>query len=154
MKREEKKAYKKFFLMLGVSFLIMYFAMFLNVFSINHIYFSLTRVYMALLMVAPMSLSMMFFMRKMYKNKKLNRIIIITSIAVFVLALFFLRSQILISDEQYMKAMIPHHSSAILTSNYADIQDPEVQKLAKDIIDAQEREIELMENILEGLHKE
>lgn len=151
MKRGKKEPYRRFFLMLGVSFIIMYTAMFLNVFEFNHIYFSLTRVYMALLMVAPMSLSMMFFMRKMFKDKRLNRIIIITSIAVFILALVLLRTQIPISDEQYMKAMIPHHSSAILTSNYANINDPEVQELAKDIIEAQEREIRQMKRILERL---
>jgi uncharacterized protein (DUF305 family) len=87
----------------------------------------------------------------MYKNKKLNMVIIIVSIVVFVLALIFLRAQIPIGDEQYMKAMIPHHSSAIMTSNYADIKDPEVKELAEQIIESQEREIQQMKNILERL---
>jgi uncharacterized protein (DUF305 family) len=45
--------------------------------------------------------------------------------------------------------MIPHHSSAILTSSEADLSDPEVKKLAEDIIKAQEREIALMKRLLE-----
>lgn len=143
--------YKKFGLMIVVSFFIMYFVMFLNVFSVNHIYLSLTRLYMALLMVSLMAISMLVFMRHMYDNKKLNLIIIVVSIVVFILALVLLRTQVPIGDVQYMKAMIPHHSSAILTSSKANIQDSEVRELANQIIESQEREIEQMEKILKRL---
>lgn len=50
-----------------------------------------------------------------------------------------------------MKAMIPHHSIAILTSKRADIQDPEVKKLADDIIKAQEKEIAEMKAMIKRL---
>ncbi|PZD78271.1 DUF305 domain-containing protein [Mesonia sp. K7] len=145
--------YNTFFLMLLVSFLMMYSIMFLNVFEFNHIYLSTTRTYMTFLMVAPMALSMLFFMRKMYHNKTKNIAIIISSIAVFVLCLFGLRAQKPIKDIQWMKAMIPHHSSAILTSTYADIQDPEVKKLAEEIIVAQEKEIKQMKEMIKRLEK-
>ena len=69
---------------------------------------------------------MILMMGKMYPNKKMNAGIIITSIAVFILTLAALRTQTPINDVQYMKAMIPHHSSAILTSKNANIKDPEV----------------------------
>lgn len=52
-----------------------------------------------------------------------------------------------------MKAMIPHHSSAILTSQQANITDPEVRKLADDIIKAQEKEIAAMKNMLNRLQE-
>lgn len=126
----------------------MYAVMFLNVDSSEHIYLSLTRFYMALLMVSPMAIVMLVIMKKMYPNKKLNATIITTGILVFSLSVYGLRTQQFVSDEQYMKAMIPHHSSAILTSKNANLKDPEVIKLAQGIIESQEREIAQMKSIL------
>ena len=56
-----------------------------------------------------------------------------------------------VGDILWMKAMIPHHSIAILTSERADIQDPEVKKLAEEIIKAQRKEIEEMNAMIERL---
>jgi hypothetical protein len=142
-------SYLKFVLMMTISFVIMYAVMFLNVDEFDHVYLSLTRFYMTLLMVAPMALVMMGFMRSMYKNKRLNISIIAASIVVFVLALIFLRTQTFVGDRQYMKAMIPHHSSAIMTSKHAAISDPEAEKLSEGIIESQEREIRLMKELLD-----
>ena len=52
-----------------------------------------------------------------------------------------LRNQTGISFVQWMRGMIPHHSSAIMTSQHADLKDPKAQKLAEGIIEAQKREI-------------
>ncbi len=145
--------YKKFIIMLSISFVIMYAVMFLNVFSFDHVYLSATRFYMTLLMVTPMAVVMLLMMKKMYPNKAYNSIIIASSVGVFILSLWFLRSQVFIKDEGYMKAMIPHHSSAILTSKNAEISDPEVRKLADEIIKAQEEEIAEMKALLEKLDK-
>lgn len=145
--------YKKFIIMLSISFVIMYAVMFLNVYSFDHIYLSATRFYMTLLMVTPMAVVMLLMMKKMYPNKAYNSIIIASSIGVFILSLWFLRSQVFIKDEGYMKAMIPHHSSAILTSKNAEISDPEVRKLADEIIKSQEEEIAEMKALLEKLDK-
>ncbi|MGE0569282.1 MAG: DUF305 domain-containing protein [Bacteroidia bacterium] len=145
--------YKNFLIMLGISFVIMYAVMFLNVDEAGHIYLSLTRFYIALLMVSPMALLMLILMNKMYRNKKLNIVISLTAITAFVIALFFLRTQTLVKDIQYMKAMIPHHSSAILTSKQAKIEDPKVKKLSEEIIESQEREIEEMKQILKRMEK-
>lgn len=139
--------------MLAMSFVIMYLVMFLNVDALSHVYFSLTRTYMALLMVSPMALLMLLLMPAMYKNKMFNRLIVFSSIAVFVLALVFLRNQIPIQDEQYIKAMIPHHSSAIMVSKNADLQDLEVKKLSVQIIKSQEEEIKQMKEILKRMEK-
>ena len=89
----------------------------------------------------------------MYKNKMFNRVDIFSSIGVFVLALVFLRNQIPVQDEQYMKAMIPHHSSAIMVSKNADLRDLEVKKLSIQIIKSQEEEIKQMKEILKRMEK-
>lgn len=143
--------YKKFALMLAISFIIMYIVMFLNVDRINHIYISTTRIYMALLMVAPMALLMLTLMGKMYPNKKTNMTIMASSVIVFIGTLILLRTQTPVGDVQYMKAMIPHHSSAILVSKHANLEDPEVIKLSKEIIESQEREIKEMESALKRI---
>lgn len=137
--------------MLLVSFTTMYIVMFLNVDSWGHVMLSLTRSYMALLMTLPMALSMLFFMWPMYKNKGANYTIIAGAIAAFIICLSLLRSQTPISDVQYMKAMIPHHSSAIMVSQKATLLDPETQALAKGIIESQKREISEMQAIIARL---
>jgi uncharacterized protein (DUF305 family) len=58
-----------------------------------------------------------------------------------------------VDDVLYMRAMIPHHSIAILTSKRADIKDPEVRKLADEIIEAQKREIDEMKKYIKRLEK-
>lgn len=146
-------AYRKLLLMSIISFVVMYAVMYLNVDSTSHIYVNLTRTYMSLLMVLPMVLLMILFMGKMYPNKKLNNGIILGSIVLFGIVLGGLRSQTPIGDIQYMKAMIPHHSSAIMTSKNADIKDPEVKSLSEKIIKSQEEEIMQMKAMIERLEQ-
>ena len=82
-------------------------------------------------------------------------VIIFGSIALFLAALGLVRVQApIVGDVLWMKAMIPHHSIAILTSERADIQDPEVKKLANDIIKAQKKEIEEMKAMIKRLENE
>lgn len=147
--------YTKFFLMLGGSFVAMYITMYLNTYEIDHVWFSLTRVYMVCLGISAMALIMFFFMKNMYKNKKKNIGIVLGSILLFFGALGLVRDQkSTIGDVLWMKAMIPHHSIAILTSERADIKDPEVKKLAEEIIKAQRKEIEEMKTMIKRLENE
>ncbi len=146
--------YKKFGLMMVISFVIMYVVMFLNAFQFDHVMLSMTRTYMTFLMVAPMAVFMLLFMRNMYKNKKVNISIVVASVLIFSGSLFGLRTQSGIGDIQWMKAMIPHHSSAILTSSNANFEDPEVQQLADDIIEAQKKEITQMKDMINRLENE
>lgn len=139
--------------MMLISFFIMYLVMFLNMDRLGHYHTSLTRIYMALLMVAPMAIVMMTMMGKMYPDKKMNTGIIIGSVVLFAVILAALRTQTPIGDVQYMKAMIPHHSSAIMVSKHASIKDPEVKKLSEQIILSQEKEIAEMEAMLDRLEK-
>ncbi|MFD1470278.1 DUF305 domain-containing protein [Hymenobacter caeli] len=151
---EHKKPYSRFFLMLGTSLVAMYAVMYLNVYEWDHVYFSLTRVYMALLMLVPMTLIMMGFMWSMYPDKQRNALIMGGSLVLFVVALVMVRSQTFIGDKLWMKAMIPHHSIAIMVSKRADLKDPEVRQLADSIIAAQEREIKQMKRMLARLERE
>lgn len=127
--------------------------MFLNITQLDYFYVSTNRLYMALLMICPMAVVMMVLMGKMYPNKKLNKGIIISAVIVFIIVLVGLRTQTPIGDVQYMKAMIPHHSSAILTSENANIKDPEVRKLADGIIETQKKEIAEMRALIQKLEK-
>lgn len=147
--------YGRFFLMLGLSFVAMYITMYLNTYEYDHVYFSLTRFYMTCLGIAAMAVIMLSLMLKMYKSKKKNIAIYIGSLVLFVSALGLVRAQRpIIGDVLYMKAMIPHHSIAILTSKRADIKDPETKKLAEEIIEAQKREIAQMKKIIYRLKNE
>ena len=137
--------------MMLMSFIVMYIVMFLNIDRFSHFHNSLTRLYMALLMVAPMAIIMMMMMSKMFPSAKINTVIMITSIVVLIGSLIGLRTQTPIGDVQYMKAMIPHHSSAIMVSKNANIQDPEVKELSLQIIKSQEEEIAEMNKLLKKL---
>ena len=140
--------------MLGVSYVVMFGVMYLNIDQLSHFYVGLTRFYMTALMIAPMALIMLGFMGMMYKDKRVNRLIIGGSILLFFGVLTLMRTQTFVGDAQYMRAMIPHHSSAILFSQEANLNDPEVQKLAQGIIESQKREIAEMEAILARLKDE
>ncbi len=141
MKDKNAKPYLKFLLMLLASFIAMYITMYLNTYQLDHVYFSLTRFYMTCLGISAMAIIMLLFMINMYRDKKKNLAIIFGSIVLFISALTLVRTQTPIGDILYMKAMIPHHSIAILVSKQADIKDPEVRKLADGIIEAQKKEI-------------
>ncbi|ANU23403.1 DUF305 domain-containing protein [Planococcus donghaensis] len=147
-------AYVKFTLMILTSAFIMYWLTFLNTFQFDHIFYSETRVYMALIMGSTMAIVMLLFMWPMYKNKKANAVILGTSAVVFALSLWLVRSQTLIEDVKWMEAMIPHHSIAILTSERANISDPRVRELADSIIEAQRKEIAEMKKLIEDLEDE
>ncbi|GAA0487656.1 DUF305 domain-containing protein [Alkalibacterium sp. s-m-22] len=148
------KKYIRFGLMILTSTLIMYGLMYLNTYERSHVYFSETRVYMAIMMGAVMAIVMMLFMWKMYKNKKLNSIILTGSVVVFGLMLFLVRSQTTVNEVSWMRSMIPHHSIAILTSERANFEDERVQQLADEIIEDQVEEIAEMEALIEELQNE
>lgn len=140
--------YKRFIAMIATSTIVMYALMYLNTYEISHIWFSQTRAWMALMMGAVMAVIMLLFMWQMYRNLQWNLLILGGAIAVFAGSLWLVRSQETVGEVSWMKAMIPHHSIAILTSRRADISDPRVRDLANGIIDAQVREIGEMEALI------
>ena len=149
--QEKMNPYIKFSLMILTSTVVMYVMMYFNTYQWEHVYFSETRAYMALYMGAGMAVIMLVFMGNMYKKTKLNLMIYGLSVLMFAVGIWGVRSQATVDQVDWMQAMIPHHSIAILTSSRADIEDPRVQKLADDIIEAQKREIAEMQALIEAL---
>lgn len=140
--------------MLICSAISMYITMYFNTYELSHVFFSWTRMYMTLIGIGGMAIIMFLFMRKMYKNKLKNIVLLIGSILLMVIPTVLVRQQIPIYDVKWMRAMIPHHSIAILTSKNATIEDPEVRQLADEIIKAQKREIAEMKRMIERLENE
>lgn len=137
--------------MVGTSSVLMHAVMYLNTYSFDHIFFSEMRLYMTMLMATTMAVVMLGFMRHMYTDKKANTFIVGGSILLFVFSLYLVRSQTLVDQVDYMEAMIPHHSIAILASERADITDPRVRELADEIVEAQRREIAEMKELIAEL---
>jgi magnesium-transporting ATPase (P-type) len=153
MNQDMKSSYIRFAAMIVTSMIVMFGLMYLNTYEFSDVRWSTTRFYMTFIMGAAMAMIMLSFMRGMLSNKKLNIAIYLGSILVFLVALFFVRSQIGIQDSAYMSAMIPHHSIAILTSERASINDRRVRELADGIIETQRREIKQMNWLLEDIGK-
>lgn len=149
--RMSTSKYGRFAAMVATSTIVMFVLMYLNTYRLDHIYFSETRAYMALLMGASMAGIMLGFMLSMYSNRKTNVSIFVGSIVMFALWLWLVRSQVTVGDVAWMKAMIPHHSIAILTSERANLSDPRVKELAQEIITAQVRKIDEMKMLIKDL---
>ena len=149
--QKQMNPYVKFTLMILTSTVVMYIMMYFNTYEWDHIYFSETRAYMALYMGAGMAVIMLAFMSNMYKKTKVNLMTYGLSVLLFTVGIWGVRSQATVDQVDWMQAMIPHHSIAILTSSRADIEDPRVQQLADDIIEAQKREIQEMQALIEAL---
>lgn len=146
-------SYPRFLLMVVTSAAVMYGLTYLNTYTADHVFWSETRLYMACLMGAAMAIIMLAFMRSMYRNRRANLAIVGTSAAVFLGALALVRSQATIDDVAWMKAMIPHHSIAVLTSERARITDPRARQLADQIIRSQQEEIAEMKGLIRDLEQ-
>ncbi|MEH6742537.1 DUF305 domain-containing protein [Hyphomonas sp.] len=148
---EDASKYRRFGLMIATSAIVMFGLMYLNTYALPHVHWSETRFFMTLIMAAAMAVVMLSFMLDMYKNSRINLAIYAGSALLFALALFLVRSQVTVQDRSYMKAMIPHHSIAIMTSERAQIEDERVRELADEIIRAQRREIAEMEWLIDDI---
>jgi uncharacterized protein (DUF305 family) len=127
--------------MIVTSTIVMFGLMYLNTYALGHVFFSQTRMWMALYMGGIMAIIMLAFMLGMYSDRRANIAIFIGALAAFAVGVGLVRTQAMVGDLAWMKAMIPHHSIAILTSERANISDPRVRALADAIIDAQLAEI-------------
>lgn len=145
--------YRRFLAMIGTSTAVMFGLMYLNTFTWDHVFWSETRFWMAFIMGAAMAVIMLSFMLKMYTDRRKNVAIVIGSVIVFAGALWLVRSQQTIDDVAYMKAMIPHHSIAVMTSERAHIRDPRTRELARAIVTAQRREIAEMRYLIAQLEE-
>jgi dipeptide/tripeptide permease len=145
----DQRHYLRLVGMIVLSFISMYVLMYSMANSFADVYNSLNQVYMAGLMTAPMVVIELWLMSSMYKDKKLNAVVIVVSIAAGVLFWTLIRQQTLISDRQFLRSMIPHHSGAILMCEDASLQDQRIKELCKEIIASQRREIDQMRALLE-----
>ena len=139
--------------MIVLSFISMYVLMYAMVNTPGDVYNSLNQVYMAGLMTAPMVVIELLLMSGMYKNKKLNSLLIAGSCLAGIAFFLFIRQQTAISDRQFLRSMIPHHSGAILMCNDASLQDQRILELCKTIVAGQQQEIDKMRAILADLNR-
>lgn len=144
-----KQSYMHFGIELAVDFVIMYLVMYTMIATLDHFYLNLNNVYMTLMMVAPMAVVMLLFMRSMFPSRSINIGIIVAAIIIFGISYYGMRSQLAVGNEQFLKSMIPHHSGAILMCREANITDPDIVTLCQQIIESQNREIEQMKTILQ-----
>ena len=151
MNNDKHNPYPKFLAMITTSTVVMMILMYLNTYAFDHVFWSETRAYMAVLMGATMAIVMLIFMLGMYPNKVVNFAIFGGAAAVFAICFWLVRSQATVGEISWMKAMIPHHSIAILTSERATIKDPRVRELADEIIKAQRKEIDEMKALIADL---
>lgn len=141
------------YLMLGLnlllSLIIMYLGMFAMIWTWGEFIQNINFFYMALVMWAPMAAVMLLTMRSMYPDRKINGLLYLGFVAVFVLSMIGIREQALVGDRQFLRSMIPHHSGAVLMCEKAKIADPEIRSLCQGIISSQTSEIDQMKAILE-----
>jgi uncharacterized protein (DUF305 family) len=143
--------YRDVTIMAVFSFLSMYILMYAMVNTIGDVFNNFNQFYMAGLMTAPMVLIELLVMRAMYPDKRRNVLIIAVSLIALLGFFLLIRQQVAISDKQFLRSMIPHHSSAILMCERASLQDPEIKQLCENIISSQQAEIDQMEAILQRL---
>ena len=141
-------SYRRLAIEVGLDFVIMYLVMYTMIAAVDQLYLNLNNVYMTLMMVAPMTLVMLFFMRSMYPSARLNAAIAVGAVLVFIGSFAAMRTQAGVGDAQFLRSMIPHHSGAILMCEQASVTDPEIIGLCSGIVDAQKKEIAQMKSIL------
>ena len=140
--------YKKFALTLSINTVLMFFITYAMIDTFDHFYPNINRAYMSLMMVAPMAMVMLFVMRGMYQNAKLNAMLYALFAGVFIVSFALARTQTPVGNEQFLRSMIPHHSSAILMCQQSAINDREIIELCGEIVKAQKEEIAQIKAIL------
>lgn len=141
-------SYGKLGIVIAINAVVMFLLTYALIDSVDHFHVNINRMYMALMMVAPMVIMMLIVMRSMFGNARLNVLVYVAAVAVFLGSFFLARSQTPVGDDQFLRSMIPHHSSAILMCERSSITDPQIVTLCGEIVEAQEREIAEMEAIL------
>lgn len=144
------KPYIRLFVMTGFSFASMYILMYAMVDRVQNVHPSLNQFYMAALMTAPMVILELLLMRSMYPDQKINIGVLLLSAVVLMTSFAFIRQQIGISDREFVRSMIPHHSGALLMCRKAHLTDPELKRLCQTIMAGQQAEIDQMNAILKG----
>ncbi len=149
--RHQRVMYLRFAAMILTGMVVMYATMFAGTYQWSHVRFSESRVFMALTMGGAMGLVMLAWMLNMYKNTKANVVVILASLLLLGGGVALDRSQVTVQDTGYLSSMIPHHSLAITRSERAQLADVRVCRLAVEISEAQRREIDEMEWLIQDI---
>ncbi|MFS2017359.1 DUF305 domain-containing protein [Massilia sp. CT11-108] len=145
--------YTRFGWMIACSTLVMFDLMYLNTYEIAHVHFSQTRAGMALVMGAAMAIVMLGFILGMYEDRRCNVAIFVGACVIFAVSLWFVRSQATVDDVSYMRAMIPPHSIAIMTSERVRMRDARVRELTDGIAATQRKEIAETEALIADIER-
>lgn len=137
--------YLRFGAMILTAMVVMYWVMFVSSWEWSHVRFSMSRVFMALTMGGAMVLVMLAWMLNMYKNTKVNVAIVLAGILLLGLGTYLDRQQLTVGNNDFMRAMIPHHSLAITRAERSHLDDVRVCELAVEISEAQRKEIREMD---------
>lgn len=148
-KHHDHKPYLRLAGMTVLSFIAMYILMYAMVNVIGNVYNNINQVYMAGLMASPMVTIELILMRAMYPSIKINQVLVALSIVAMVIFLLLIREQVAVTNNQFLRSMIPHHSGAILMCEKAPIQSEEIKGLCRSIIASQEKEIRQMKALLD-----
>lgn len=139
-------------LVMGIlSFIAMYILMYTMVDKMENVIPNINQIYMAGLMASPMIIIEILLMQQMYKNRRLNTIILTISAIALISFFFLIRKQGAVKDEQFLKSMIPHHAAALLMGKEAEVSDPEIKELISKIVEGQQAEIEFMKRKIDEL---
>ncbi len=148
---DHHKNYGRLLLMFVLHLIAMYVLMYAMVDTFANIHPNHNQFYMAALMAAPMVVLELLIMGSMYPKKRLNVGIIAVGVLLLVCSFVFIRQQVAIGDEQFLKSMIPHHAGAILMCEKAHLEDPQIKELCENILSGQQTEIEWMTSKLQSL---
>lgn len=144
-----ESSYRRLGAAVSINAVLMFFLTYALLDSTHHYYVNINRMYMALMMTLPMVVVMLLVMRPMYTNRRLNSLLHASLAAAFIVVFTLARTQTPVDDVQFLRSMIPHHSSAIVMCERASITDPEIARLCDGIVEAQQREIVQMQALLQ-----
>ena len=153
MNDQMKMGWGTFAAMIATSTVIMFFLMYQLIYSFDHFMISTNRMVAALVMGATMTVVMLGFMWSMYRGTGVKIAVLVGAVIIGLALLALNRSQALIGDVGFMKAMIPHHSIAVNNARKAQISDPRVRELADGIIRSQILEINQMKRLIEDIER-
>ena len=141
----------RFVAMIATSTVIMFVLMYQLDYTSEHVMFSLNRFIASLVMGCVMTAVMLGFMWSMYEGQTTKVMVLVAAVVAGIALLAVNRTQALVGDVTFMRAMIPHHSIAINKARRAAISDPRVRELADEIISSQVREIAEMKLLIDEI---
>jgi uncharacterized protein (DUF305 family) len=148
---ETEHGYRRLGLMAAGSFAAMYVLMYAMVARFADAYPNLNQFYMAAMMTAPMVLIELLVMRSMFKNPRANLVIVAAAALVLLASFLLIRRQGAVSDREFLRSMIPHHSAAVLMCDEASLKDAEIKDLCRGIVSSQQAEIDWMKAKLDRM---